>query len=74
MKNLVQKLAFIAMITLPAFLMAQPMPGDTGVGGGPGDFPVGGGAPIDGGLFILLTLAASYGTKKVYNARKKVLD
>jgi hypothetical protein len=72
MKNLVQKLAFVAMITLPAFIMAQPMPGDTGVGGGPGGNPVGG--PIDGGLLILLTLAASYGTKKVYNARKKVLD
>ncbi len=72
MRNLIQKLAFVAMITLPAFLMAQPMPGDTSVGGGPGGSPVGG--PIDGGLFILLSFAAGYGAKKVYNARKKVLD
>ena len=72
MKNVIQKLAFVTMVTLPTFLMAQPMPGDTGIGGGPGGSPVGG--PIDGGLFILLSFAAGYGAKKVYNSRKKVLS
>jgi hypothetical protein len=54
------------------------MPWDPGVGGGTGSAPVGGapggGAPIGGGLIILLSLAIGYGTKKIYNARKKVLD
>jgi len=43
-----------------------PMPGDHGQNGPP---PVG--APIDGGLGILLALGATYGGKKVYQAWKK---
>ena len=34
----------------------------------------GGGAPIGGGLFILLGLSAAYGGKKIYNHRKNVLE
>ncbi|MBL7105940.1 MAG: hypothetical protein ISS18_16565, partial [Bacteroidales bacterium] len=47
---------------------------DPGIGGGAGAAPVGGGAPIGGGLLIMLSLAIGYGTKKIYDARKKVLD
>jgi hypothetical protein len=50
------------------------MPWDPGVGGGAGSAPVGGAAPIGGGLIILLSLAIGYGARKIYNARKKVLD
>lgn len=31
----------------------------------------GGGAPIGGGLFILMGLGAGYGVKKIYDVRKK---
>lgn len=34
----------------------------------------GGGAPIGGGLLILLGLGAAYGGKKLYNHRKTALD
>ncbi len=35
---------------------------------------IGGGAPIGGGLFILLGLGAAYGGKKLYDKRKTALD
>jgi len=64
----------ISFITIMfSTLMAQPMPGgDPGPGGGGGGTPVGGFAPIGSGLVILFALAAGYGTKKIYNARKKL--
>jgi hypothetical protein len=34
----------------------------------------GGGAPIGGGLFILLGLGVAYGGKKLYDKRKTTLD
>ncbi len=34
----------------------------------------GGGAPIGGGLFILLGLGAAYGGKKLYDSRKESLE
>ncbi|MCK9422820.1 MAG: hypothetical protein M0Q38_09490 [Bacteroidales bacterium] len=44
-----------------------PPPPDPGSGSGGG--PVG--APIDGGLGILLVMGAAYGGKKIYSARKE---
>jgi hypothetical protein len=45
-----------------------PPPGGSPTGGG-GGTPVG--APIDGGLSILLAMGAAYGGKKLYQARKE---
>jgi len=42
-----------------------PDPPDPGGGG----VPIGG-APIDGGVLILVALAAGFGARKYYNARK----
>ncbi len=42
--------------------------------GGGGDANPGGGAPIGGGLFILLGLGAAYGGKKLYQMRKESLE
>jgi hypothetical protein len=53
-------------------VFAQPMPGGDPSGGG--NAPVGGYAPIGSGLVILLALGAGYGSKKVYNARKKLVE
>jgi hypothetical protein len=36
--------------------------------------PLGGGAPIGGGIGILLTLGAAYGAKKVYSHFKENLE
>ena len=54
---------FITITVALNSLLAQPMPGN---------IPVGGNAPIGSGLVILLALGAGYGSKKVYNARKKL--
>jgi hypothetical protein len=74
MKKVIQILAIAFVIMVPVILSAQPLPYDAGIGGGTGGGPVGGGAPIGGGLLILLSLAIGYGTKKIYDIRKKVLD
>ena len=75
MKKIIQVLTFVAYIMVPFILSAQPQPWDPNIGGGAGANPVGGGgAPIGGGLLILLSLAIGYGSKKIYDARKKVLD
>ena len=72
MKKAIQILAVVLVVMLPMILAAQPQPWDPGLGGGEGANPVG--APIGGGLLIMLSLAIGYGAKKIYNARKKVLD
>lgn len=53
-------------------LSAQPQPPDPGGDPTGGNLPVGGTAPIGSGLVILLALGAGYGSKKVYNARKRL--
>jgi hypothetical protein len=63
---------FITFTVALNSLLAQPMPGGDPSGGGSGNLPVGGSAPIGSGLVILLALGAGYGSKKVYNARKKL--
>lgn len=64
---------FITFTVALNSLLAQPMPGgDPSGNGGDNYLPVGGTAPIGSGLIILLALGAGYGSKKVYNARKKL--
>lgn len=64
-----------AMFIYVCSLTAQ-VPPHPNEGGGPGsgDLPVGGGASIGGGLLILLSLAAGYGSKKIYEFRKRSLE
>jgi hypothetical protein len=64
---------FITLTVALNSLMAQPMPGGDPSSGG-GNPPVGGYAPIGSGLIILLSLAAGYGSKKIFNARKKLVE
>jgi hypothetical protein len=67
------KLVFIllAIFALPLISLPDP-PGPPGSGAGQGNgggqTPVG--APIDGGLGILLVLGLGYGGKKLYETRK----
>lgn len=67
---------FITFTVALNSLMAQPMPPDPGgdPSSGGGNAPVGGYAPVGSGLVILLSLGAAYGSKKVYDARKKLVE
>jgi len=62
---------FTLMTVLPISAAAPPPPPPPGHGSG-GNVP-GGGAPIAGGLGILLALGAVYGGKKVYDYKKRSL-
>jgi len=64
---------FITFTVALNSVIAQPMPGDD-PSGIPDNPPVGGYAPIGSGLVILLSLGAAYGSKKVYDARKKLVE
>ena len=74
MKKRVKLLIVIAVIALATSMnaaFAQPHPNEQSNGSSTGGAPIGG-APIGSGLAILITLAAGYGGKKVYDARKKI--
>jgi hypothetical protein len=64
---------FITFAVALNSLTAQPMPGGDPSSTGT-NAPVGGYAPVGSGLIILLALGAGYGSKKVYNARKKLVE
>jgi hypothetical protein len=66
-----RSLLIIAMLAvLPALSFAQPpVPNQNGNGSSVGNTPVG--APIDGGMSILLLLGLGYGVSKTYNLSKK---
>jgi len=64
-------LAITAILMISGFsLLAQAPPTPPAEANGGGG-PVGGGAPIGSGLVVLITLAAGYGGKKVFDVRKK---
>jgi hypothetical protein len=63
-------LTLTAILMISGFsLLAQAPPTPPENAGGSGG-PVGGGAPIGSGVVLLIAMAAGYGGKKVYNARK----
>jgi hypothetical protein len=71
MKKIKLVLILLAIFALPIISLPDPPgpPGSGGgAGGGGGPHPVG--APIDGGLGILLAIGLGYGGKKLYTARK----
>jgi hypothetical protein len=71
MKNIIKILFVTVLISCSISVLAQappPPPGNPSSGGGGSPGPVG--APIDGGLGILLAMGAAYGGKKLYKARQ----
>jgi hypothetical protein len=73
MKKMFRKILILTVVFFGYSLitLADP-PGPPSPGGSPtgsGGTPVG--APIDGGLSILLAMGAAYGGKKLYQARKE---
>ena len=73
MKRLLKPLfitfVFVSLIMLAKVTFADPPAPPSGHGSSGNGQPVG--APIDGGLSILLAMGAAYGGKKLYQARKE---
>jgi len=66
----IRSILIIAMLAaLPVLLFSQPLPYQNGNGGNVGSTPVG--APIDGGLTILMLMGIGYGAKKIYSIKKE---
>ncbi len=76
MKKLFKFFIVLAFLVMPFFSTQvtaggqPPPPPDPGSEGD--QDPYGGGAPIGGGLLILLSLSGGYGLKKLYDARRKL--
>ncbi len=71
-RNLLRILALICFIGLSYSSFSDgPPPPPPGSGGAGGTDGTRNGAPIDGGLGILLAMGAMYGGKKLYQARKE---
>jgi hypothetical protein len=78
MKNTILKVFLAALLVSgSAFfsgINAQDPPPPPPPNGGQGGNQAGGAAPLDGGLSILIALGLSYGTKKVYDIRKRLVS
>lgn len=82
MKKNISKILLVAFLAIaPALLFSQPNPGTNsnggqagGTGGGNPLSGSGGGAPVGSGVTILLSLAALYGAKEIYQTRKKIAE
>ncbi|MCX6276961.1 MAG: hypothetical protein NT004_02545 [Bacteroidetes bacterium] len=71
MKKIRTYFAIVALISLPFFCVADnPGPPPPPGGGGPGGGGTPVGAPIDGGIGILLALGLGYGGMKLFQSRK----
>lgn len=69
MKKAIILAIILTVTTFSLFAQMPPHPpDDAGSGGGPIGSPSG--APIDGGLSILLAMGALYGGKKIYTMKK----
>ncbi|MDY0103845.1 MAG: hypothetical protein RBS07_12995 [Lentimicrobium sp.] len=78
MKKNIRFLAVILMLLLAISSVnsySQPAPANQSNGGDVGGAPIGGGtAPIGSGMLLLITMAAGYGVKKVYDIKPENKD
>jgi hypothetical protein len=78
MKKIFRAIFVVILFLITPIFMSNvfaDLPPDPGSGGpGGGDLPVGGGSPIGGGIVMMMIMGAAYGSKKVFDARKKILD
>ncbi len=70
MKKIILTIA-IVLGGLGVFAQPTPPTGSTGHTGAGQNGPIGGGAPIDGGLSILLLMSVAYGAKRTIQIIKK---
>ncbi len=66
-KKITASLLFFLMMSAGQLVAQPPLPSQHGDDGDQG-------APIGGGIAILLTLAGAYGAKKVYDARRRIRE
>ena len=69
MKKIRSVFLITMLVGLPLLIFAQPLPNQNGNGSHVGQTPVG--APIDGGLSILLVLGAGFGARKIASFKKQ---
>ena len=67
-------LSILLMISGLAIMAQAPLTPPVNANEGGGGPVGGGGAPIGSGIILLISLAAGYGGKKVFDARKKLAD
>ncbi len=65
------KIAFVILHLFVSIYIVQAQPPEPPVDPSAGGGPIGGGAPIGSGEALLLTLAATYGMKKLRDYYKK---
>ena len=68
MKKRLFTLILLVGLLIHGGLTAQPDPRGAP---GPGNIPLGPTAPIDGGLFLLLSMASAYGIKKFRSGKEE---
>jgi hypothetical protein len=74
-KSLVFSLFLLGFMALSQIGYGQfPPPPPSGDKGGNNNGVPGGGAPIGSGMVLLISLAAGYGAKKVYQAKKRLTE
>jgi len=74
-KRFVRIAGTLLMVMIGSAVFAQdPPPPPNGGHGQSGNQQPGGSAPIGGGIALLIGLAAMYGSKKVFDARKKLME
>jgi hypothetical protein len=74
MKKILTLTAILMIGGLSLLAQAPPVPPSSANNGGTNGPVGGGGAPIGSGLVILLSLCAGFGTKKVYDFKKRNPD
>lgn len=74
MKKTIFNLILVGLlIIVPVIIVSASAPPPPPPPGGPGsDIPIGGSAPIGSGLVMLISMGIAYGSKKIYNARKRL--
>jgi hypothetical protein len=74
-KSLMFSLILLGFMAISQISLAQfpPPPPSGGKGGDTNGVP-GGGAPIGSGMVLLIAMAAGYGGKKVYQAKKRLAE
>ena len=69
--NIIKTFAILLLVGAAYTVSAQPPPPPNGSNDNNDGNKLDGGAPISGGVFILLGLGLVYGGKKVYNMRQQ---
>jgi hypothetical protein len=75
MKKTIFNLILVGLlIIVPVIFVSASAPPPPPPPGGPSgtDIPIGGSAPIGSGLVMLISMGIAYGSKKIYNARKRL--